>query len=513
MADNEAQFRRVIEAAPDGIVVSRDGVVLFANPAAVRLLGYEGASELVGHPMSLFLDPEELALMRERVTMAARRGLPLAPQEYAARRRDGSRVTAEITSLPIEWDDGPAIIALVRDVTERVRLRLELARADRLRAVGTLAAGVAHEINNPLAYMALAVESLDALLRSRMADEHLPPALATVAEIRAGAQRVAAIVRDLRTFAQDGVQEDQSDASADVLEVLATLRRLVAHDVRHRATLVVDASPLPPVAISTRRLEQVMVNLVLNAAHAVEHHTTSPRILVRACTADERSVTIEVIDNGPGIATAVLPRIFDPFFTTKSPSVGSGLGLAISHRIVTDAGGSISVESEIGGGTAFRVNLPVAPMKLSPALAAAPAPTSSTGAERWRVLVIDDEPAIGRLLSTVLGHHDVAVVSSGEAALARLRTGDTFDVVVCDLMMPVVTGIDVFTAMAAERPGFEQRFVFVTGGAFTERARSFLAEIPNLRIDKPFTTRDLEEAMRKTVEARAGNRAHTPGGP
>jgi PAS domain S-box-containing protein len=499
MADtgSEAQFRRVIEAAPDGIVVSRNGVVLFANPSAVALLGYDDAAALVGQPMTLFLDAAEIAVMRERIMATARGGPPLVPQEYTARRRDGSQVIAEITSLPIEWDGGPAVIALVRDVTERARMQGQLTRTDRLRALGTLAAGVAHEVNNPLAYMALALEALDGLIQSGMAPEQRADALKVLAEIRGGAKRVSTIVRDLRAFAQDGERDEGPGAGADVAEVLATMQRLVKHDVSHRATLTVDAPALPPVAGSTRRLEQVVVNLVLNAAQAVEGHGPSPQILVRAFLSGEGSVSIEVTDNGPGLGKDVLPRIFDPFTTAKAAQLGSGLGLATSHRIVTELGGSLTVESELGLKTTFRVTLPIIPLDtrgLARAVETAPVDTG----QRWRVLVVDDEPTIRRLLCNLLGHHDVEAVGSGEEALARLRADD-FDVVVCDLMMPTVTGMDVFVAIAAERPGLERRFVFITGGAFTERGRAFLERIPNRRLEKPFTIRDLEAAMAQTV--------------
>jgi PAS domain S-box-containing protein len=187
-------YRALVDNAPDAIVVSRDGIVLFANRAAATLLGYGDASELVGKPMT-FLDRRSVEIMRQRIQQMAVTGERLVPREYPARRRDGSEITAEVASTIINLEGAPAILAYVRDVTERARLRARLAHADRLASLGTMAAGVAHEINNPLAFMGLAAE----VLGRRVGPDEAP----LVEQFREGVDRIAAILRDLRFFVRD----------------------------------------------------------------------------------------------------------------------------------------------------------------------------------------------------------------------------------------------------------------------------------------------------------------------
>ena len=476
-------FRRLVEAAPDGIVISRNGMMLYVNPAAVALLGYDHASELVGRPMT-FLGPEGGAMMRRRLEEMARTGERLPPAEYPATRRDGTRIVAEIASMHTHYEGAPAVLAFARDVTERVRLREHLAHTDRLAAIGTLAAGVAHEINNPLTFMMLASE----LLQRNAAD---PAKVATaVRDIQAGATRIAHIVRDLREFAR---KDDDVPGLVDLATVIDSAARIVAHEVRPRARLQIDGTDgLPAVLGVTTRLEQVFVNLLLNASHAVPWEKRDAVISVTARATDDH-VVIDVTDDGEGISPDVLPRIFDAYFTTKQATGGTGLGLSISREIVGRLGGTLEVESLVGRGTTMRLTLPIAATSPRSEPSPEPAPPSST---RRRVLVIDDEPMI---VSTVLGilspGHDVAGETDPRVGLERIASGEDFDVVLCDLMMPGLSGMDVYERVATERPGFERRFVFVTAGAYTEPTRAFLAAVPNARVMKPFTSDELARAI------------------
>jgi CheY-like chemotaxis protein/anti-sigma regulatory factor (Ser/Thr protein kinase) len=318
-------------------------------------------------------------------------------------------------------------------------------------------------------------------------------ALAVLDEMRGGIERVAAITRDLRTFARD---RDETDAgSSELASVLASVERLVSHRLKHHTNLVIDVpSNLPPVRVASLRLEQVFVNLLVNAAEALD--TNTGLIIVRAREHGADRVVIEVVDNGPGIASAVLARMFEPFFTTKGASTGTGLGLAISQTIVTDAGGELSVESEVGRGTTFRVELPVAALR--PAVA--PVEHAGRTVRRGRILIVDDEPAIVDSLGSLIGaSHDVEILTSSRDALASLLGGATYDVILCDLMMPQVTGMDLYDQLASARPGEEVKLVFMTGGAFTSRAHGFLARIPNRHIEKPFTIGELEVILSEAL--------------
>jgi len=516
LASSDVDFRRVIEAAPDGIVISREGRILFANLAAARCLGHPAAADLVGRSMAEFLDPAELLAMRERIAATVRAGTTLPPREYVARRGDGGTVTAEVTSLPIEWEGAPAVIALVRDVTERARLQEELARSHRMAALGALAAGVAHEIKNPLGYVSLGIESLDGLIARSLAGADRPEAEALLARLREGVDRVAGIVRDLRAFALE--HGAGAGESTDLRDVVAAVERLVAHEVRHRVLLVVDVPDLPRVPGPPQRHEQVLVNLLLNAAQAFPVGARHPRVSLQARASGGR-VVVEVTDNGPGIPEEIRARIFDPFFSTKSPAAGAGaggmgLGLAICHRIVTQLGGDLSVTSEPGAGSTFRITLPVSPsasLGSEPLLAVAsatglpkepaePASPSSKPIGKRRILVIDDELPIGRSLEALLGSdHSVEAVSSGAEALARIAADPSWEVAICDLMMPSMTGMELHARVVEVRPGFERRMIFMTGGAFTARAAEFLATVPNPRVEKPFRLREIEAALRAAL--------------
>ncbi|MFO0670031.1 MAG: ATP-binding protein [Polyangiaceae bacterium] len=231
-------------------------------------------------------------------------------------------------------------------------------------------------------------------------------------------------------------------------------------------------------------LEQVFVILLLNAAQAMPNGDVEANVIALDVGRDGDMVErVTVRDNGRGIAADHLRRIFDPFFTTKPAGEGTGLGLAITHTIVTQLGGTIPVASEVGKGTGFRVRLPVA---VAPARSVTPFPRRAV--RRARILIVDDEPTLVRTLVTLLSEeHDVVGATSGADALGILMADQTFDLVLCDLMMPYVTGMDLYERLAKERPGLEKRLAFMTGGAFTARARDFLRDVTNPRVDKPFS--------------------------
>jgi CheY-like chemotaxis protein len=227
--------------------------------------------------------------------------------------------------------------------------------------------------------------------------------------------------------------------------------------------------------------------LLVNAAQAIpEGNADQHTIRVRSLLVDGRA-RIEISDTGAGIPPEALGRIFDPFFTTKSIGEGSGLGLAICRSIVTSLGGEIDVESHAGKGTTFVVLLPLATGTMDTAVAVSPG--VSTG---LRVLVVDDEPLIGKVVEQVLAGHQVVSETSARSALARVQAGEHFDRILCDLMMPDMSGMELFNQLPL---AVQKQVVFLTGGAFTERARDFLARVPNRRIEKPFDTDTLAAAL------------------
>jgi len=483
----ERGFRALVEHAPDAIVVSREGIVLYANAAAARLLGHEFAEELIGKPMS-FLEPREAETMRRRIQQIAETGGSLVPREYPARRKDGTWITAEIASTIIEFDGAPAVLAYARDVTERQRLRSQIAHADRLASLGMMAAGVAHEINNPLTFVGLAAE----MLGRRVPESEA----ALVRDVRSGIDRIAAIVRDLKFF---GRNEEEPQGAVDLAIAIASAERLVAHEIRARAQLESELGELPAVLGVARRIEQVFVNLLLNAAFAVENKPDG-RITISAETASDR-VVVAVHDNGVGIEPDKLDKVFEPFFTTRGGS-GTGLGLSICRDILVRAGGDLTAKSSPGEGTTMTVTL-VRANKERSSLKTIPAPPPQADGSMRRILVVDDEPLIVSSLLVALSRSaDVLGETSAERALQLLQTG-IFDAVVCDVMMPSITGIDLHQQVVAKNPALASKFVFMTGGTYTARARDYLESVSNPRLTKPFEIRDLVAAIEAVSTAKA----------
>jgi CheY-like chemotaxis protein len=262
------------------------------------------------------------------------------------------------------------------------------------------------------------------------------------------------------------------------------------NEIRHRARLIKDYGDVPPALANEARLGQVFLNLVINAAHAIPEGRSERNEIRIATRRDSDRVVVEIRDTGAGIAPDVLPRIFDPFFTTKAPGVGTGLGLAICHRIVSALGGSILVDSTVGTGTVIRVRLKIAEnMALD---GEAPSPPAQPAGRRGSVLVIDDEPMVVGLVRRMLSRvHEVTAATSVHQALDHLSAGDRYDVILCDLMMPEMSGIDLHAELSRVYPDEANRMVFMTGGAFTSGARAFLDRVGNPWVEKPFDAKNL----------------------
>ncbi len=384
-----------------------------------------------------------------------------------------------------------------RAESARMRERLEL--ADRMASVGTLAAGVAHEINNPLA---IAVANVDLVTEavSRVLDAEAAGAPVRLGELheledqlrdaREALARIRNIVRDIRLFSRPG---EEATHPVDLRRVIESSLRMAYSEVRHRARLVTDHGAVPPVRGSESRLGQVLINLVVNAAQAIPEGRAEENEIRVTTRAMGSSVVIEVKDTGAGISPDRVGRIFEPFYTTKPVGVGTGLGLAICHRIVTELHGTIEVESEPGAGSLFRVILPAADAGTPLVARAVSAVTLAPRAmPRARILVVDDEVPIGVALKRVLGeHHDVLPVTCGRDALARVAAGERFDVILSDLLMPDMSGIELYERLRQAAPDQADRTVFLTGAAYTPAARDFLDRVPNPRIEKPFEPANL----------------------
>jgi PAS domain S-box-containing protein len=481
LARSEARFRSLLDGMPDGVAVHKSGVIRYANAELGRMIGLERVEELVGRPLLELLHPDEHDSIRELLRDAQRSGV--RERERRVLRRDGTVRIFEISSLPVIFEDDVAFLAICHDLTERKRMEERLALAERMALVGRLASGVGHEINNPVAYMLGSIElarsDLAALAATAPPSDRAARLERHLTTLREGAERVRDIVRDLKSLS---AASDDHLGPVDVEHALDVAAATAQHEIRLRARLVKQYGSVSLVSANEGRLAQVFVNLLVNAAQAIPEGDVNGNE-IRITTREEGGiVVVEVRDTGVGIASEDLPRIFEPFFTTKPKGVGTGLGLSISHSIVTAQGGTLSVERLSPRGALFRVTLRAS----TEALAQAASPGKKAADEsHLRVLVVDDEPRMARVLAELLSQHEVTLAHSGRQAIALLG-GASFDVVVCDLQMNDGTGADVYDHLCQHQPELAGRSIFTTGGAFTPGARAFLARCPQPVLEKPF---------------------------
>jgi PAS domain S-box-containing protein len=497
---SEQLFRKLIEAAPEGVIVSRAADLIYANPRLLRILGCERLEDLPKKSVSDLIHSDDRAAFAdlERDILASSSHAAAAPPEFRLLTRFGGFVWVECSSLGIDFEGAPAQLTFMRDVTERKRAQAELIQSDRMATVSTLAATVAHELNNPLAYVLLNLALLErevaALPAARETRDGLTARLLTLQE---GAERMATIVRDLRAFCRPAAP---LIAPIDVEQVLESAINMAMHELKDRARVVRVYAPVPTVNADAAQLGQVFLNLLLNAAQALPAGSTKDNEVRVTIGGDGRDrVWIEVSDTGQGIAPEARPRIFEPFFTTKPLGIGTGLGLSICHSIVSNLKGEITVESEVGRGSKFRVYLPASSGRAADDSAAPSAPDSAPRTPRARILVVDDEPLIVAALAKMLEvEHDVASATSGEQALELLQQGTDFDVILCDLTMPGTSGIDVYRDLERHRSDLAERIIFMSGAASMPTISDFLSGVQNHHIDKPVDLAELRALIRET---------------
>jgi PAS domain S-box-containing protein len=501
LRESESRFRAVIDGAPDGVVILSGVEIAFLNAAGARMLGAASAEDALGLPITGFLHPEDEKLARAHIEELLGTGKRSpGPIEYRTRPRNGHYLYLDVSSIVTEYQGKPAVLSFARDVTERKAIQSRMVEADRLAALGVLSAGVAHEINNPLAYLLLNLEYLARELPSLAEDpSKLGAMLVRVRDACHGAERVSSIVRDLRTFAR---ADEGARGPIDVRAALESALNIAGNEIKQRATLVRDYEPVPPVDANPNRVEQVLLNLLLNAVQSLPWPSGQGQQIRARLRSSKGNVTISIEDTGSGIPDELLGKIFDPFFTTKPLGIGTGLGLPICRSIVRGLDGDISVQSTPGVGSTFTVTLPasVAQLQEKPI---APRPPAVPAPQRGRILIVDDETSVARTLKALFqNEHDMTLANTGSQALAAIASapGSRFDVIMCDLMMPVMSGMDLYERIKQEYPGLEHRMVFMTGGVFIERASEFLEKSPNLTFEKPFDFDHLRQTLRRLVE-------------
>jgi PAS domain S-box-containing protein len=487
---SEARFRALVTSAPDAILILRWPYILFVNPAGARLLELESCDDAVGVDIRQRLSPEQIEIAERRLQLQATGARVIAPHEYHALTAHGKQVAVDVSTMPIEFENGPAILVYARDVTERNVILQRLREAEKLTAVHSLAAGVAHEINNPLSYVLLNLEFLERELPDLGGDPARVAALQRrLADTRHGAERVKHIVRDLQALTRkDEVIRGQVELDQVLDHTLHVLRR----ELLPAISVQTDYSEVPCVLGNPTRLEQLFSNLLLNAVHALRESEQPERWLKVTLRSGDGCVLAEISDNGCGMTDQVLSRAFEPFFTTKALGIGAGLGLAICRRIVDDLAGRIEVHSRPLSGTTVRVFLPSCEAET----------VLEQTVVRGRVLLVDDERAVAESLRHAL-HDDLDVETAGSVRDARalLEAGKQFDAVLCDLTMPEETGADFFEYVRARYPSLAKRFVFMSGGVFHPNTHAFLENSGCVHVEKPFSLDHLRALLAQLIAA------------
>ncbi len=489
----------ILEATTDLVAIADlSGRLQYLNAAGQALLGL-AADDAIGHPIA-GLAPERLRpVVHDEIWPALiRNGLWTGEAVLLA--RDGREVPVSVVAVAHRSADGSVefLSAIVRDMTERKRIDAELRRqrealyqTEKLATMGTVLAGVAHELNNPLT----AVTGYANLLRQELAGT---PSATRAEAIAHAADRCASIVRNFLALARRHPPERQlvrlNDIARDAAELLAYHLRV------DRIEVALDlAEGLPVLWADPHQLHQVVVNLVTNARDELRR-APEPRQLTLRTRADaiRGRVSLDVEDTGPGISAEIRDRIFEPFFTTKPVGQGTGLGLSLCHGIVESHGGTLSLVSEPGHGAIFRVELPVVAPPTTPGKRSADTPPVVKGK---RILVVDDERLVLQLLGEMLGadHHTVDTVADGTQALEQLRR-TSYDLILSDVRMPYLDGPGLYRALERRLPDLCRRFVLMTGDVLSAEIQTFLEQTGVPGLSKPFDRGE----VRRVIQLVAG---------
>jgi PAS domain S-box-containing protein len=503
----EDTFARLFDALHEGVYVGLVGpsgsTTVAANPYLRLMLGWP-AETMVADVRPL--DPERFVDEEARQEFLGRLKQDGQVQAYLMRlrRMDASAIWVEITARSdrLQSGRGHRIEAVMRDVTERKRLQdqtrdvyQQLLQAEKLASLGQTMSGVAHELNNPLATILACAERLAA----RDLDERTRRDLDA---IHNAAERAARIVRNLQTFAR---KRHTTRTTVDLNQVVKDTLALRAHEQRVANVRIVDglAAGLPPVFADPHQIQQILLNLIINAEQAMlASHGRGTLTLRTWQDPDRDAVLLEVSDDGPGVPEDLQAKVFDPFFTTKSVGKGTGLGLTVAYAIAQEHGGRLTLKAasaSSGRGASFLLELPVggATIRVVEAIPTQTAPAVPPGA---RALVVEDERALGEAVAATLIDEGFRVdrADNGEEALSRMRD-QHYDVIICDLKMPKVDGMAFFAELSKSMPNVAKRLVFVTGDVAGSEAERFLEESGCRWIAKPFRLRDLVRVARETL--------------
>ncbi len=505
-------MKQYLDALHEGIGDAVIGIdsqqrVYFLNSVALELLDVtehatlaRPIAEVLGVPNDHLL----VELVRRAIEGQASSGRPLSVEIQGNSLR--------VTVAGIQGQDGLATAVIIaRDISDlkaaelaRAALDARLNESAKLSSLGRMVAGVAHEINNPLAAMLpnlkvlrelldeLAAEIPESAMHERLASFMKEAPIIADEVIEAG-DRIGSIVAEMRNFSYPTSQVGELVRLEELLEAPLSL---AAGSLRPKATVERVYRETPPIVVDRARLSQAFLNIILNAAQAIPTSDPSTNRVRVETRAEAGGVVVEIGNTGPAIPKDLVPKIFEPFFTTKSVGEGVGLGLSITYETIRTHGGSIEVFSAPDQLTTFRVWLPLDTGRTRPSTSA---PARVVAAGSARVLIVDDDRLVRNSLRRMLERqHDVVLASGGERALELLGQ-EKFDVVLCDLVMPQMSGMELHAAVSGRSPEQAARFVFLTGGTHSSEARQFLQSVPNPRAYKPVSAEEVGALIARSL--------------
>lgn len=484
---SEEQYHSMFNASIDGLALwNAAGAIVDTNPALWRMYGYSDDEFSALPPGSWTcpsFHPEFLRSVAAGETLHS---------EVTDHRKDRSALELEVYGIPMQYQGKPHVLTIARDITEKKRSAAELAQQreslyqrEKLAALGSLLAGVAHELNNPLSVV---------VARAVLLEEQGDSATQAAAlKIRTAAERCARIVR---TFLAMARQQQPQRGPVAINDVVSAALDIAGYAIRTSSIeLALDLTKgMPLILADADQLHQVLLNLIINAQQSLQDQPAPRRIRVTTCFDSLADVIcIAVADNGPGVPAQIRARIFEPYFTTKPTGIGLGVGLAVSLGIVEAHGGTLTVNCPIDGGAVFAITLPVSTVV---------APSAEAGSS-WKasasprtILIVDDEPEIRETLTEILtgAQHRVVTVGSGREALERMAT-EHFDVILTDIRMPGLDGRALYDEIEQRWPGKAGRVVFVTGDTLTSALREFVSESGRPVIEKPFLPSEVRRVV------------------
>ncbi len=508
LQERERWFSTTLQSIADAVIaVDLSGKINFMNAAAEALVGVSLA-DAEGKTAAEILrlegvDTEILTETPVDVALRLQKTVEMEEGKLKNQRTGIHHFIADSAAPVMEGERPLGAVMVFRDVTERKRLQKRVELSDRLASLGTMAAGVTQEINNPLSVvMGNAELLLESLLAHRQELEKrlpLPSLLSRVdgvedmaKEIHIAASRIANVIAGLKAFSRPMVAA--IPGQIDLAACVEWAMRTTAHEFQNRAKVTANLGPAPGVSGEEDKFAQVVVNLLLNAAHAIKPGNSGKNeVNLSLGTDSEGRAWLEIHDSGTGMPKDVLERLFEPFFTTKGIGQGTGLGLSICQGIVHALGGEISVSSQVGIGSVVRIVLPAAAAEQSQVDSST---QQSMSAGESCILVIDDEQSILTMVAHALQHHEVISLSTGSEALNLLDSGKHVDLILLDLMMPNMSGVEFYEALLLRHSDLASRIVFLAPGATNQDVEDFLKSVPNTVIEKPFNLK----LFRKTIQ-------------